>query len=184
MDTETNVDRALRAALSAGPMGRVELVAMLARDGFTEKQLRRARERLGVIVSRAGFGARMRSTWELPNSQELAHGRIRAHASRATGHLRKHKVGESSPTPKTTAAESARIERRVARFVSRGLPQSLALAVATELVVQRDRPGLRLTSCAECHSFSAAGCAAVTYTGGSRNPLEIWACGWCRRDAV
>lgn len=41
-------------------------VDAMKREGFTEKVIRKARERLGVIVKRNGFGKEMRSYWKLP----------------------------------------------------------------------------------------------------------------------
>lgn len=41
-------------------------VDAMKREGFTEKVIRKARERLSVIVKRNGFGKEMRSYWKLP----------------------------------------------------------------------------------------------------------------------
>ncbi len=41
-------------------------VEAMKREGFTDKVIRKARERLGVIVKRSGFGKELRSYWKLP----------------------------------------------------------------------------------------------------------------------
>ncbi|WP_367184130.1 AAA family ATPase [uncultured Azohydromonas sp.] len=41
-------------------------VDAMKREGFTDKVIRKARERLGVIVKRSGFGKELRSYWKLP----------------------------------------------------------------------------------------------------------------------
>ncbi len=68
--TRTNAAEArLRALLrGAGPSGMLsrDAVRVMAAEGFTHKVIRRARERLGVVVNRSGFGAAMVSTWMLP----------------------------------------------------------------------------------------------------------------------
>lgn len=177
-----NVDIALEAALAAGPVGKSELTASLIRQGFTEKQMRCARERLGITVKREGRGATMRSTWALP-SRDIAPVAIRAPEPMAGEVLRKAKVSQSGPGSQFNAGEQTRVHLRVSRFLSRGLEEPGATALATMLVLERDRPGLRAASCAECQSCTPQGlCSAAAHTGGARDPMELWLCGCCRRD--
>jgi hypothetical protein len=44
----------------------------LKAEGYTDKVIRRAREKLGVIVRREGYGANMKSLWSLPFAPTLA----------------------------------------------------------------------------------------------------------------
>jgi len=55
----------LRALLADGPKPSREVAAALGGEGFTPKQIRRAREQEGVVIERAGNGRAMRSTWRL-----------------------------------------------------------------------------------------------------------------------
>lgn len=61
--------------------------ARLKAEGFSDKQVRAARHRIGIVVKRSGFGKEMSSYWKLPDSTEIpddAHscpsGPIRAHS--------------------------------------------------------------------------------------------------------
>jgi len=58
-------EAALLAMLSDGPMQSNEAKARMAQLGFTAKQIRAGRERAGLLVTRAGSGATMHTTWEL-----------------------------------------------------------------------------------------------------------------------
>jgi hypothetical protein len=55
----------LREALTAGPKAAAEVLAAAERAGITRKRLRTARERLGVLVDREGFGPGSRIVWAL-----------------------------------------------------------------------------------------------------------------------
>jgi len=55
----------LRTLLAEGSKPSREVAAVLGAEGFTPKQIRRAREREGVVIERAGNGRAMRSTWRL-----------------------------------------------------------------------------------------------------------------------
>ncbi|MGL6160442.1 AAA family ATPase [Microbulbifer sp.] len=57
----------LRDVLREGPMPSKQAEAVMKRSGFTDKQIRRAREKLGVVSSRSGFGADLVSYWSLPD---------------------------------------------------------------------------------------------------------------------
>jgi len=55
----------LLAILAGGPMLSNDVKARMAQLGFTAKQIRAGRERAGLLVTRAGSGATMHTTWEL-----------------------------------------------------------------------------------------------------------------------
>lgn len=59
----------LREFLAAGPCNSRAVLAAMADNGLTPKQVRGARERLGVVVQRAGSGAAMHSAWSLPPTE-------------------------------------------------------------------------------------------------------------------
>lgn len=177
--TPAEVDSLLTLALTGGPVAKSMLVRQLHAAGVTDKQLRRARERLGVVAKRYGSGARMHSTWEL-QSQQPAKQEIRAPAVAGLDPLRKHKVFEGA-APDLTPGEATRVAARVPRFLKIGMSTTDAAALAMKLVLERDRPGHRAASCAECQCYKPGGlCTAASYTGGSRNPMDIWACCWAR----
>ncbi|WP_246332596.1 AAA family ATPase [Sphaerotilus montanus] len=48
-----------------------QVKAKLKAEGFTDKQIRNARERVGVVVKRSGFGKEIASYWKLPDSVQL-----------------------------------------------------------------------------------------------------------------
>jgi putative DNA primase/helicase len=50
-----------------------DAIRKMKAEGYTDKVIRRAREKLGVIVKREGFGADMRSLWSLPIVPTVAH---------------------------------------------------------------------------------------------------------------
>ena len=56
----------LRKLLADGPRNSREAISELAARGFTAKQVRRARERQGVVMARDGFGPATRTTWRMP----------------------------------------------------------------------------------------------------------------------
>lgn len=58
---------ALRMILSEGLLTGKEAVRLMGENGFSSKQVRRAREKLGVITKRSGFGKHTQSFWHLPN---------------------------------------------------------------------------------------------------------------------
>jgi hypothetical protein len=53
----------LQQALSDGPMDQTEIVRLGREAGFTEKNLRSAREKLGVKPTKEGFGAKGKWVW-------------------------------------------------------------------------------------------------------------------------
>lgn len=64
-----DADEALRERLKGVErMDSRTVIDCLKAEGFSEKQIRSARERIGAKVERSGFGAAMRSFWKLPQS--------------------------------------------------------------------------------------------------------------------
>lgn len=57
---------ALRRILSSGAMTGKEAKNLMKGEGYTEKQIRRAREKLEISVRREGFGKDISSYWSLP----------------------------------------------------------------------------------------------------------------------
>ena len=55
----------LKSKLENGPMRREKIMKLAAREGFSERQIRSARERLGVVSSKT-VGPNGRMKWELP----------------------------------------------------------------------------------------------------------------------
>jgi hypothetical protein len=58
----------LRAQLLEGPRDSRLVIEVLTAGGMSSKQIRGARERLGVQVSRSGRREAMRTTWQLPSA--------------------------------------------------------------------------------------------------------------------
>jgi putative DNA primase/helicase len=70
--TETDeAVEALRDVLSDGEIVAKEAKATMRAAGYTDKVIRLARERLGVLVRRQGFGIEMKSLWSLPPDIDL-----------------------------------------------------------------------------------------------------------------
>ena len=63
---DTDPVEALKAILQAGKMHSQEANKTMAANGYTTKQTRTAREKLKVVVTRAGFAQELKSYWELP----------------------------------------------------------------------------------------------------------------------
>jgi AAA domain len=61
----------LQQALSDGPMDQTEIVRRGREAGFTEKNLRSAREKLGVEPTKEGFGAKGKWVWVPPGGATL-----------------------------------------------------------------------------------------------------------------
>lgn len=162
----------LRSLLVSGPSASREMLASMAAQHFTPKQVRNARERLGVVVERSGNGADMRSTWRLP-------------AGAATVALRAVHAPCTSDAPaakRTTPAhmegERRRHQARVEAFMLRGMNASTARQVADTLM-ERDSAGLRAVgSCAECQCVQLRTCPTKP-----RPVIEIHEC-WFRRQCT
>jgi hypothetical protein len=68
--TRTTTEKAeamefIRAALGDGPLPAAEVKRLAREEGLTPKVVRSAREALGVLVAREGFGKGSRSMWSL-----------------------------------------------------------------------------------------------------------------------
>lgn len=68
LDDSDNPAEALRRILSAGPLTGKEAKNLMVGNGYTQKQIRNARENLSVSTARAGFGADTVVTWSLPQA--------------------------------------------------------------------------------------------------------------------
>ena len=66
LDDSDNPAEALRRILSGGPLTGKEARNLMVDNGYTQKQIRNARENLSVTTARAGFGADTLVTWSLP----------------------------------------------------------------------------------------------------------------------
>lgn len=62
---------ALSRILSDGEMLAREAKKLMKSDGYTDKQIRTAREKLGIKTERAGFGAEMKTFWVMPDKPPL-----------------------------------------------------------------------------------------------------------------
>lgn len=70
MDDEPEDDdpaEALRRILSEGPLTGKEAKRLMVENGYTQKQIRTAREKLSVVTTREGFGKEIKSYWSLPS---------------------------------------------------------------------------------------------------------------------
>jgi len=194
-------DSWLASALAAGPRVSRDVRDLAARAGITDKALRGARLRLGLVVTRSGNGQNMRSTWALPAQHgEPAAAAASTPAPEAAARKPAAKVpargeprrptGSINGAPHDRAGltvdELARVERRVGAFVARhGLSIEVASAVATRLVLERDRLESRAGSCVECQNFRGPGACSAVVMGTqevARPVAEIWMCWLARRD--
>lgn len=168
--------------LSRGPRHSREVLAELAAQGFTAKQLRRARERQGILIERAGNGLAMHSTWRLPDAAATAP------AVTATRPL-VPRPSEQTPFPASTPAcpqsvtlmadgEQCRHAARVRAFMSLGQGEATAHQVADALV-ERDRRGEHGTgSGAECQNPALGNCPTAP-----RPVIEAHGC-WAGRQCT
>lgn len=60
---------ALRRILSDGPLTGKDAKRLMTSNGYTEKQIRNARERLSVVTARSGFGGATIVSWSLPQAK-------------------------------------------------------------------------------------------------------------------
>jgi hypothetical protein len=58
----------LQSALRGGPQSAVELKQLAKNDGLHERTLLRAKQRLGIVARREGFGLHGKWLWQLPNA--------------------------------------------------------------------------------------------------------------------
>lgn len=157
----------LREALAAGPIASRDVLTLLGAQGLTPKQLRRARERLGVVVERSGSGKSMRSVWRLPEAGE----RVGESAAPRSASRPRNVLDTSAAKPPSVVApavatdpltelESSRVARRISVFMTRGVDQDKATSLALKLVYERDRTGRHDVggSCIECQSYVRREC--------------------------
>lgn len=169
---------ALAVILRAGPLDSRTALATMAEQGLTPKQVRRARERLQVVIERRGHGAQMRSTWRLPDGgMGGAVGATEAPPpARAMPDIQQPAVVvDAAPAPPVGAGP--RFSRRIAFFAARGLTISEAGELAHALDV-RDLTADRRGSCAECAAWMHR-----DWCGRRRPAAELHECDSARRDA-
>lgn len=192
----------LHQALIAGAVESAHIKALAEQAGIGTKALRNARERLGVVATRQGNGATMRSTWTLPVvaapvseeetpiralEQVLSPAKVRADiGGPGSPEVPEQKlltfVNVELAQPALTPAEHARVDHRARDFVRRGMNDVPARHLAIKLVIDRDRHGRREGSCIECQCFDGGSClpGSQGHTPGPRDQAEIWMC-WCAR---
>lgn len=162
-------DACLHTLLAKGPRNSRDVLAELAALKFTPKQARRARERLGVLIERAGNGRAMHSTWRLPGEAATADTTAAAPADAAP---------EAPAARGAMGGEQPRHRARVQAFMAMGHDADTARAVADALAA-RDRSGRSATgSCAECQNVALRQCPATP-----RPVTEIYEC-WSRRQCT
>ncbi|KAA8693065.1 AAA family ATPase [Pseudomonas caricapapayae] len=66
LDDSDDPTEALRRILAKGPLPGKEAKGFMASNGYTQKQIRRAREQLSITTARSGFGGDTVVTWSLP----------------------------------------------------------------------------------------------------------------------
>lgn len=69
LDDSDDPAEALRRILSAGPLTGKDAKRLMTGNGYTQKQIRNARERLSVVTARSGFGGETVVSWSLPQAQ-------------------------------------------------------------------------------------------------------------------
>lgn len=177
-DTGRPCDACLYALLAIGPRNSRDVQVWLRALQFTPKQVRLARERLGVVIERAGNGRAMHSTWRLPSDGATADATpVAATIDNAT-------VPPTDATPEAPVSREAKVgeqlrhHARVQAFMAMGHDADTARAVADALV-GRDRAGRPAAgSCAECQNIALRQCQATP-----RPATEIHEC-WSRRQCT
>ena len=69
LDDSDDPAEALRRILSKGPLPGKEAKNLMVGNGYTQKQIRTARERLAITTDRSGFGGDTVVTWSLPQAE-------------------------------------------------------------------------------------------------------------------
>lgn len=69
LDDADDPAEALKRILSAGPLTGKDAKGLMTGNGYTQKQIRKARESLNVVTARSGFGGDTVVTWSLPQAQ-------------------------------------------------------------------------------------------------------------------
>ena len=169
----------LRKLLADGPRNSREAISELAARGFTAKQVRRARERQGVVMARDGFGPATRTTWRMPmlppaptpapGGRQVRKAAVRVHVRTGTRELgaelanpcdpwiAQDSTGQQPPAD-ATLAELARLAGRVEVFQRRGSNPAEARDVALRLLASDRENRHALGSCAQCHSWRQGDC--------------------------
>lgn len=176
--TTTPAELLLHTLLLHGPSCSREVQALMAERRFTPKQVRTARERLGVLAERSGNGASMRTAWRLPGGSD--EGGEASSLESVTTPVDPACCSASGPATETplTTGEHSRHRARFAAFMRQGMNDIQAQAVADALVV-RDRRGERAVgSCAECQCLQLNTCPSTP-----RPAVEIHEC-WYRRQCT
>ena len=162
----------LRSLLHGGPRNSREVLASMMEREFSPKQVRRARERQGVLIERAGSGSAMHSVWRLPAC--IPEGASAAGDAPCT--VDAPEMHHSGPAPND--GEHRRHRDRIGAFIAGGLDALTACELADKLVA-RDRAGLRASgSCAECQNLALRECPVAP-----RPVIEIHGC-WYRRQCT
>ena len=162
-------DSYLRELLAAGPRNSREVLAAMVDREFSPKQVRRARERQGILAERAGRGKTMHTIWRLPDPGLEA-------APESLPAIEVRFVAPVGNPASATDEEHRRHGARVAAFIEGGLDALVAVKVADKLVA-RDREGSRAVgSCAECQSLALRQCPVTP-----RPVIEVHQC-WYRRQ--
>lgn len=69
LDDSDDPAEALRRILSKGSLPGKEAKSLMVGNGYTQKQIRTARERLAITTARSGFGGETVVTWSLPQAE-------------------------------------------------------------------------------------------------------------------
>lgn len=166
----------LYTLLVSGPSCSRDVQSLMAERQFTPKQVRHARERLGVLAERSGNGSRMRSTWRLPGGGAvLALGADGGEPDPADPAC---SASRSAIATALTEGERSRHRARFVAFTRQGMDATEAHSVANALVA-RDRSKQRAAgSCAECQCLALKTCPTKP-----RPAAEIHEC-WYRRQCT
>jgi putative DNA primase/helicase len=73
-------EESLRRILGRDLVPSRQVSAQMKSEGYSDKAIRRAREHIGVIVRRTGFGKDMASYWKLPDGAFVPCDDIAAHS--------------------------------------------------------------------------------------------------------
>ena len=181
----------LRELLSGGAQHSRDVVARMAAMQFTPKQVRGARERLNVVARRAGSGKTMHTTWELPPVPasaepvtEAAHPEVLHHQGTFVSGGLVDQLGKPD-AQHLSDGEQRRADRRSEYFRTKGMTGHQASRLALLLATDRDRAGVRLTSCAECQNLNDRGECRAEREGcaiAPRGAFELWHCYLARQE--
>lgn len=100
-----DVVRHLSERLAGGPQDAAVLRAELEAAGATVKQVRLARTKLGLTISRTGFGAELKSFWAMPTFEAAPLPAVTAKAATVAETARvSHGIDEEVATPELHSA--------------------------------------------------------------------------------